>query len=53
MRSDGAAVVRWVRLKFNVSIGEYAAGEMYDVENTWAHKQLVDAGYAEVIPYID
>ena len=51
--SDGAVVVRWVRLRFNVNIGNYKAGEIYDVLNTWGNKQLVDAKYAEVVPYID
>jgi hypothetical protein len=45
--------VRWIRLKFHVNIGDYKSGETYDVENDWGHKQLVDAGYAEVVPYID
>lgn len=43
--------MRWIRLKFNVSVGEYAAGNTYDVENTWANKQLVDAQYAVIVPY--
>jgi hypothetical protein len=43
--------MRWIRLRFNVNIGDYKAGEIYDVDNSWGNNQLVAAGYAEIVPY--
>lgn len=43
--------MRYVRVRFNVAIGRYLAGEMYDVEDNDAIRKLASNGLADIVPY--
>lgn len=46
--------MKWIRIRVNVSlIGDFAAGEIYDVEETEEIHTLARVGFVEVIPYPD